>query len=396
MNFLIFISTIDWFDYSGYLRELGARPLNLIFLILPLILLRRRKLVNKYVLFIFVLLFLPVLASFLGFLINYNNITDYSIHKEKIEQFLYQLVMYLVFLINIITIYLYCNNAHLINILKYFKICFLLNLIFIFIEYFKISVDFINLFRVYQIIDRPSGLHTEPSYASFALIFFSLPLFLFGKRFDKIFLVIALLYIWMFNAKTGLFVLLISISLYFILVKRNYLYFLLSLLTTPIFLFLFGFDFSDNLSLVMRIGSTHLSLNVAAEYFHTLFGIGFGQFNFLYLKEFSPDYLLLSFEAKEYMSGVNSSRAPTFNFFSRLFLEVGLFGFISFFLALYLIVKRLIIYNNELSKVLLLCLFMSFSFLLTQDGYSFPPFFITLGLILRYINVKSNCNNNSI
>lgn len=389
MNFLIFISTIDWFDYTGYLRELGARPLNLVFFVLPILLLSKNNIKSKHVSVILILLFLPVFISSIGYLINYNSIYDFSYYRDKVDQFLFQIIMYLVFLINVFTIYTFCNKKHLLNILNYFRICILLNFLFILLEFFNIFPNLIDLFRVYQTIERPSGLHTEPSYASFSLIFFSLPLYIYGKKYDKVYLILSFIYILIFNAKTGMFVFILSLFLYFIIINRKYFFIIFVLLTLPVLLLLFDFNINDNLSIIMRLGSAHLSFNVIVEYFHTLFGIGFGQFNFLYLKEFAPDYLFLSFEGREYLSGMNKSRAPTFNLYTRLLVEVGIIGFLFYLLALYLIVKRLLFYNSNLSRILLLCLFMCLSFLLTQDGYSFPPFFITLGLILRYINVKS-------
>jgi hypothetical protein len=140
-------------------------------------------------------------------------------------------------------------------------------------------------------------------------------------------------------------------------------------------------DLDENLSTVMRIGSTALSMNVATSGYG-LPGLGFGQFHFFYVPRFAPDFLFLSKEALDQFSHASPQRASTYNLPSRMLVETGVLGFMAFFGAIVAIVWRLRSATDEATRVGLLFIFGSIGFLTSQDTYCYPPLAFGLALAL--------------
>ncbi|WP_431259095.1 hypothetical protein ACQ86G_02125 [Roseateles chitinivorans] len=147
-------------------------------------------------------------------------------------------------------------------------------------------------------------------------------------------------------------------------------------------------DVSENLSSAMRFGSTLLSINVSTSGY-AIPGIGIGQFHFFYRDAFAPEFLYLSEEGLNQLSLDAANRASTFNFYTRLLLEVGLAGFIGFFLAMLALLRTRL---NANTRYIATLLSGSLGFLMTQDTYFYPPLVMACALLLsvRYLPVTSD------
>ena len=134
----------------------------------------------------------------------------------------------------------------------------------------------------------------------------------------------------------------------------------------------------ENLSSANRLGSPLLAFNaIGAGY--GLSGIGIGQFHFFYRDEFAPDFLHVSAEAIDQMAFDAPSRASTYNFYARVFLECGVVGLAALLVALAALF-RMALPRNRLP--LLTFLAGALGFLLTQDTYLYPPLILAVAMIL--------------
>jgi hypothetical protein len=150
----------------------------------------------------------------------------------------------------------------------------------------------------------------------------------------------------------------------------------------------------ENLSTVMRIGSTRLALNVAAKgYWFT--GIGFGQFQFFYTEKYAPAFLFTSDEAVTQMSGAGESRGSTYNLFVRLLVETGVLGILLFLFLLYRAIRIVRRHFSPFALFGLLLVTGSVGFLCTQDSYFYPPLAVGLAILLGCADdadSHSNCS----
>ncbi|MEO6276827.1 MAG: hypothetical protein ABIP59_03305 [Roseateles sp.] len=251
---------------------------------------------------------------------------------------------------------------------------------------------FLGFFRSEgDVIERPSGLMSEPSYFGvfagmfgFALIFdrsqhwavrFVLPLLMSAAA------------LWI-NAKT--IVAVVGIQLLGVLWKNRrdipvvaQSAVLGSFIAAAAFYItsMAAFDLEENLSSVMRIGSTMLGLNLAAEGYGWI-GVGTGQFHFLYREAFAPDFLMFSKEALDQMDPSALGRASAYNIFVRLLVEGGLSSLLVFLIIVWRALVSATNYGGDHGRFAFLLILASLGFLLTQDTYFYPP--LCLGLSLAF------------
>lgn len=140
-------------------------------------------------------------------------------------------------------------------------------------------------------------------------------------------------------------------------------------------------DIQENLSTAMRFGSTATSLNAALAGYGIL-GVGFGQFHFMFKKQFMPSFLFLSREALEQMSSAAQHRASTFNLFTRYLIETGICGLLLFIVFLRSMFRMAREDQNIGSLLGILFVAVSLGFLLSQEPYCYPPIILGAALVL--------------
>ena len=254
------------------------------------------------------------------------------------------------------------------------------------------------LFRNEQgLIERPSGLMSEPSYYGTFAAMYATPLILFGgkrKNLNRILAIALLITALLINAKT-MFIVLGAQLLYLATARKSPVMKAMFVVVIAIVVLGGGYlmtngatlSFDENLSSIMRLGSNMLALNVATEGYG-LIGVGTGQFHFMYRPEYAPDYLFLSQEALDQMYGLSGSRASTFNFPLRLLVESGLPGLILaglMFLRVFWSLRRT---TDPITQTGLCFLAGSLGFLMTQDSYSLPS--LAFGLALAVTGTATN------
>jgi hypothetical protein len=400
---------IDFFSPTAIvLREAGAKPFNL-FVILILFFyvvflgkifsnkLQNKVNVNKYLLGI--LAFGTVAFSINFFLYDY--FSNVSNERTPAYQFFTQFSMFLMFIFvyQALTI-IFSRSINRQYVLQLLPAVVLIHLLFIFFEFYGIfnadDPGILSLFRGNAgLIDRPSGLMSEPSYFGAFAGMYAIPL-IFINRYNKINLLMALALILIsleIQAKT--FIIVFAAQLLFIVLgikkTRSSKFF------TTILLFIFigtayyfivdlhALNLQENLSSIMRIGSSHTAFNVATSGYGFL-GIGFGQFHFFYNSLFSPDYLLLSNEALDQMANANNLRASTFSLPLRILVETGVCGLFVSTLLFYRIFRRFNDSKDSATQVGLLFLVGSLGFLFTQDTYCLPSLAFGLALVITQKN----------
>lgn len=241
------------------------------------------------------------------------------------------------------------------------------------------------------LIERPSGLMSEPSYygvcaALYGAILLTLP----ATRLRRALYLLLALALYgtavAINAKTTVIVAGAQIALAIVFPSAGRLstgkaLLLLAAVGAAAFSFITRFsalDVSENLSSAMRFGSTLLSINAGASGFAWP-GIGTGQFHFFYRDAFAPDFLYLSPEGLDQLSLDPANRASTFNLFTRIWLEMGIAGFIVFFVAMLALLRTRL---TAASRYVATLLAGSLGFLMTQDTYFYPPLVLSCALLL--------------
>ena len=271
------------------------------------------------------------------------------------------------------------------------------------IEYFFSSYapisDLLLQFRNENgLIERPSGLMSEPSYYGVFAAIFGVPLIFYYEKKSRIYKLLGMILLitaFLINAKTIFvviaFQLLFSYSLSKKSIEMKRMYWMILIICIPsailISMLTSAFTMEDNLSSAMRIGSNLVAFNVASEGYGII-GAGIGQFHFLYKPEFAPDFLFYSQEAISQFYGNSESRASTYNLPLRIFVEIGIIGIIIY----YIIIKNCIYYaQNSIDKVSHIGLSFitgSFGFLMTQDSYCLPSLAFGIALVLTDKNLK--------
>ena len=409
---LAFIMPMDWFSPTGLLlREFGSQPVNVLVLIAglisaPNVLLQKgglQKILSSEKYF-FIGVFLLIGGGVLGYLSSLA-FWDYPTlgNKTPSLQFFLQGALLACLPIAILIIRHYLSHENAINLfIKCMRWAAVVHVCFFFIDYIGIVGDgdwFYSMFRTddYSTAMRPSGLFSEPSYYGVAICIY-FPFVILGiikQHFPaKIFwagvLAIAFISLVLSGSRTGMISAVIQIFVWSIL-SRDYRLLklaLFSMVAAVAAVYLAqrisidganGFD----LSVIMRVGSTLLSLNVAIDGWMWT-GIGLGQFHFFYLPAYAPDFLFLSDEAWSLFNGVSEYRAHTFNLFTRILLETGVIGFFGWVLFCRSIVIPKKLKQKEFSQrdKLLIIASVGAGFLLSsQDFYLYLPFYILLTVI---------------
>lgn len=390
---------IDFFSpTANVLREAGAKPFNLfviLFLFFHVVFLGKifsNKLqnkvnVNKYL--------LGILAfGTVAFLINFF-LYDYpSNERTPAYQFFTQFSMFLMFIFVYQALTIIFSKPLLREyVLQLIPVAVFIHLLFIILELYEFLPEVLLLFRGDAgLFVRQSGLMSEPSYFGTFAGLYAIPLMFFNKSNKTIngLMFFALIFISLIiEAKT--FAIVFASQLLYLLFVMKYRRSLKTLITILVFIFigtayylivdLQALNLEENLSSIMRLGSSHLAFNVATSGYGFL-GIGFGQFHFFYTSLFSPDYLLLSKEALDQMANVNDSRASTFNLPLRIFVETGVGGLLLFLMLFYQIFSSFHKSKDPVTQVGLLFLVGSLGFLLTQDTYCLPSLAFSLALVI--------------
>lgn len=408
---ILFLMPIDYFSPTAHiLREAGAKPLN-IFILLCLFfnLLLSRKIysnkllkmdhINRYLLLILTL-------GLFAFLLNIA-FYDYPASNRTPEfQFFSQFFMFALFILVFNALRLYFSRDELRQYLvATIPIVVFLHLVIFSMEFFGIfNIDNPGLILFFRnsagLIDRASGLMSEPSYFGAFAGLFALPLIFFCQKYKIVNITLSLILVFisvLIQAKTFFIVIFIQILLLLAgnkqSLKRKFLILILAapLLAMAIYTLntTLVLNVDQNLSSANRLGSALLALNVASSGYGLL-GIGFGQFHFFYLPEYSPNFLLLSQEALDQMNNVNDTRASTFSLPIRLLVETGILGLIAAVTFVYILFRKFSGSKDVATQTGLLFISGSVGFLLTQDTYCLPS--LALGLALVTTQPKTDAN----
>lgn len=250
----------------------------------------------------------------------------------------------------------------------------------------------LELFRTDgSMVGRPSGLMHEPSYfGAGAALFAGLLLAMQSRPRNRlIYMAIASLFYLAslsINAKTALAVIGAQLLWYLLKSSKSFGDFfqipLLISIFVAVFLYIseynYMFDVYENLSSNMRIGSTFLSLAVAANGY-AISGVGIGQFHFFYTEEFAPHFLTFSREFYNQTVGISGIRASTFNFFTRVLVEFGIIGFSIMLFSFY---RVIMVQAQARYHFITTMLVGSFGFLMTQDPYFYPPLIFAIAVLI--------------
>lgn len=413
---LLFLMPIDFFNPTAYLlREAGAKPFNIfvLFFLLGYIGISRnicwKFFLNKANLYLSVIL---ILGSAI-FIININFILlDYPVsNRTPGYQFFSQFSMFLLFILvlNILRLYFSKDNLrqYVINIMP---IVVFSHILIFSLEFFSIfnhnNSYFISYFRNNAgLIDRASGLMSEPSYFGAFAGLFAIPLILICKKnriLNIVMSIILVLISVIIQAKTFFIVIFIQMIFFFFGSGKSVKHkFLILCFAIPLIVFAIYtmnttlvFNLDQNLSSANRLGSGLLALNVASSGYGFL-GLGFGQFHFFYLPEFSPDFLFYSQEAMDQMNNVNDTRASTFSLPLRLLVETGIFGLLAAILLISTLFKKYGDSKDSVTQAGLFFISGSIGFLLTQDTYCLPSLALGLALVISQpISAKRDISSN--
>jgi hypothetical protein len=409
--FLILVALpIDWFSPTGQLfREAGAKPANIIISMLGIIFLIRGRNIfstkhrfNAQTYFGIILYF----GTF-AFLVNITFFTNMNNGgRTPLFQYASQALMILMFMFVLQSLtYLFKNRSLRDYAAKMLPVSALVHLTFFLIEYFFGHTTFVNeILSVFRnesgLIDRPSGLMSEPSYYGVFAALYGLPLIMIYGARSLLFIVLGialLITAYMVNAKTMFMVLALQLMFLFFVKKMPYhmrtSYFIIVATSLPAALMLAtstaAFNFDDNLSSVMRVGSSITALNAALDGYG-LIGSGIGQFHFLYKPEYAPDFLFYSTEGVIQLYGESENRASSFNYPLRILVEIGTIGLVIIFLLAVKSIRTVCSSKDSVSLVGLSFIGGSFGFLMTQDTYCLPSLAFGLALVLTDRNCEEN------
>jgi hypothetical protein len=409
---ILVLLPIDWFAPTGLLlREAGAKPLNLFLLICMLAFCMRGK--NFFFARVYpsislqTYLALIVIFGTFAFLNNIAFMPSVPItDRSQLFQYTSQTAMLLLFMAGLQTlIYLFGDIALRQRVIDMLPLAASLHLLFYALEGLEIfnqgAPGMLAFFRNEQgLIERPSGLMSEPSYYGTFAAMYATPLILFGgkhKNLNRILAIALLITALLINAKT-MFMVLGAQLLYLALARKSASTRAMFVATIVLVILGGGYlvtngatlNFDENLSSVMRLGSNMLTLNVATEGYG-LIGVGTGQFHFMYRPEFAPDYLFLSQEALDQMYGISGSRASTFNLPLRFLVESGLPGLLLAGLMFFRVFWLLRHTTDQITQTGLCFLAGSLGFLMTQDSYSLPS--LAFGLALALTGAATEAGN---
>lgn len=393
--FLLFLLPIDWFSITGQLlSEAGGKPaILLMYLITLTVLLKTSRILPIEKEIIITLLALISLSFFSMFINLFFGWSDFDSFKKPHIQFIAHTLFLISFFICIIGLKKFFQKKESSSINNILFLVALFHFSFFILEFFGLLNDsegFLSFFRIDAgIIDRPSGLMSEPSYFGTASALLGFPLIILKGSYNYLRKIVGLsmiIFSFLISAKTIIMVLLFQLAFLFYY-KNNKLSLKHKVSLLIAFLVVLTFisttkvlDVQENLSSATRLGSSHIALNVALNGY-ALTGVGIGQFHYFYRPEFAPEYM--NFVNAEMNFGKDLEfRSSTFNFFLRTLVEIGLAGLIIIILFLKKIAR--IAKSNQTINSEIGFHFMSGSigFLLTQDTYFYPPLILGISLIL--------------
>jgi hypothetical protein len=391
--------TVDWFEPTGsLLREGGAKPAILIISIIMMTQLFRSRFVAGFQGLSLLAASVPAMGLF-AFIANIlNGWSEPVNNRYPAAQFGFQsmLLILAVFAPFILSGFIRKGKESVL-FMNYVLLAALIHFLVVVLEYCAPDTvyDLLLYFRGPDgLIDRPSGLMSEPSYFGAFAALFGLPLLLLKCKhgvWGKVLGASLIFFGMSIQAKTIVPVLLGQVAIIVVYSKnRQWLFtamtvFLISV--SYVLIFTNVLDTSLNMSSATRFGSAELGLDLLSKGY-AITGIGTGQFHFFYTYEFAPDSLLVSPDFTVYLNEVAASRGSTYNFPIRLILETGIIGALCYLTLIYKILNRrkqafdqATICNSNTSLGLLL-IGGSFGFLMTQDPYCYPPLILGLALIL--------------
>jgi hypothetical protein len=415
INIYLFIVVLtlplDWFyPTASILREFGAKPACIIltaggiygiFANYVTLNIKQKKYEKKIITPLLIILILGGFSFLINIIFSWSSF-DYT--RNPLVQYLLQSLMFLTAIIAIVgnakLSYFYNFPTRIILIIPYAVGIHLIVFLLQYNNYINCESELFSQFHSYTCGDdiRPTGLFSEPAYyGTFAALYGCALIFIKGKTkaillnlFLAIFLFISAISI---NAKTTVVVMGIAVlgDLFHTSTSKNIkivlsVIFIFSLCIASYFIIqLSALDVENNLSSAMRFGSSQLALNAGIEGY-AIPGIGIGQFHFFYRPEFAPAYLLNSLEALDQFNINVETRASTYNLFIRIFIEIGIMGFILFVYFLYNIYKINI--DKKFNYIVVLYC-GSLGFLLTQDSYFYPPLIFSISLLIgiKYTNL---------
>lgn len=401
---MLLLLPMDWFSPTGLtLREFGAKPATPLLVFGGIIIVFARPLssfrLGSSMRTAGFCLGVVAITGSCAFLLNLGLAwSEFGTRKDPTTQFMGQGVLFIFFIVAVLAHADFFRQKRWRDYaVSVIPVVLAIHLAVILMEasgLLSTRSGWLSLFRTQNgmFIERPSGLMSEPSYFGAFAALYGIPLLLLMGKKHRV-------YCWAMattafaiaigiRGKTIVPVTiceLVALVWFRGLAKLRLKHFVATAVVAVASLLLIvagsALDLRDNLSSVMRIGSTQLAMNVAASGYGAT-GIGFGQFHFFYRDEFAPHYMLISEEARDQMSTSADSRASTYNFFVRLLVETGLIGLLGFLACLYGLFQRA--KGDDQSSTLfgiLLCA-GSCGFLCTQDTYFYPPLVVGLALIL--------------
>lgn len=400
---------IDWFGPTGLLlREFGAKPVSLVLTLgglYGLIFCRRPRgsagrVEGNTIAMCGALLALGTIAFCVNLVADW---TPNGYYRSPLVQFVNQTMLIITAMLSVLgNARLAWQHDGIARLRRVVPLAAAFHLIIFSLQALSVIDHFSPFLLLFRnddgVIERPTGLMSEPSYygvcaALFGAMLLTLPV----QGAQRVFhiLLAGALYATAIgiNAKTMVIVAGAQIMLAILfpsagrMSTRTALLLLTAVgITAVSFIVRFSaLDVSENLSSAMRFGSTLLSINVSTSGY-AIPGIGIGQFHFFYRDAFAPEFLYLSEEALTQLSLDAANRASTFNFYTRLLLEVGLAGFIGFCLAMLAMLRTRLKADTQYIATLLTG---SLGFMMTQDTYFYPPLVMACALLLsvRYLPV---------
>lgn len=398
---LVFLLPVDWFELTGtLLREAGAKPAIPVAVLLAataLTLGSRRPRGKEFEDWsshsFFALLYLGTVAFLLNLILGWSA-SDYQ--RSPLTQFVSQAGLLLLFGFSVHGLMrLFAQPAMRYTAVRVLPWAAALHFAVFVLEALNLVSDasgWLSWFRTDGgVIERPTGLTSEPSYFGTLAALYGAPLIVQTGRWRPVRVLLGLALIAgavMIMAKTVFVVLLCQLLLLAVYGRRIIRVRWLTLLTLPLLTLAVwtatttaAVDLEENLSSVMRIGSSLLAVNASLNGYGVS-GVGLGQFHFFYQERFAPDFLFVSTEALTQLEPSVDQRASTFNLFLRLLIETGVAGLLLFLALLHRSLRAAGQSTEAGARLGLLLVAGSVGFLLTQDTYFYPPLAVGLALAL--------------
>lgn len=381
---ILFIPVFSDFYLKSFHPYLGAPSCLFIFMMIPVLMIRTES-IEIRVLICYVSVFTLIVCWLISSLVYFDN--QFSVNRAV--NLLY------IFIISLI-IYLQCKTVSIEDIERYFLYSFYFVLIVFFFE----LLSYVKVFDVYSIIDhifhstRPNEFYDiskfrsvseEANYLAMYLLcviplilngrhtivkvaLLGLVCFFSGSRYLYIGIII-LFWIYLFPKVGGKFWSLITVVVISLLIYVCNLYF------GEVYAILMV-----DKSLSIRLGITFSE--ISAFLVSPLYGIGFGGMN-NYMVNHSSALANASADFPFYMFISKSSLFSSFNFFSQIMAEMGVFSFPLLCFIFYPVIAMMVRYknNSSLENRFLLSYIMSIFAMSNFSTVHFYFFSVTMGIV---------------